>query len=244
MMLDEWVLTPMPSERHRSRHSLFVSPSSFASSCTRSFAAKIRSQPFRLLCRRGREATRPFILARSGSPLRTTSATRRPTRGPHRLATPGRTTWRDVRRRSTRTCGHNHAPRPGASRSRTSPGPPSATRTSSSDDVRRRQPMQVRVGPMRPPRCPRAPRRSRDRRPPLPPSSRVHRRLAELPRYRPPSSTASAVSRRSFLAGVVSVLGDRFDLDGLAGLLAPLLERDRRAAVGRLPPLLARTRRR
>jgi hypothetical protein len=31
-MPDEWLLTPMPSESHRSRHSLFVSPSSLASS--------------------------------------------------------------------------------------------------------------------------------------------------------------------------------------------------------------------
>jgi len=41
MMLDEWVLTPMPRSRHRSRHSLLVSPSSLASSWTRSFAAKL-----------------------------------------------------------------------------------------------------------------------------------------------------------------------------------------------------------
>jgi hypothetical protein len=41
MMLDEWVLTPMPRSRQRSRHSLLVSPSSLASSCTRSFGAKI-----------------------------------------------------------------------------------------------------------------------------------------------------------------------------------------------------------
>jgi hypothetical protein len=37
---EECVLTPMPSANERSRHSLFVSPSSLASSWTRIFAAK------------------------------------------------------------------------------------------------------------------------------------------------------------------------------------------------------------
>jgi hypothetical protein len=40
-MPDECVLTPMPNRRHRSRASLFVSPSSLASSWTRIFAAKL-----------------------------------------------------------------------------------------------------------------------------------------------------------------------------------------------------------
>jgi hypothetical protein len=39
-MPEEWLLTPMPRAMLRSRASLFVSPSSFASSCTRIFAAK------------------------------------------------------------------------------------------------------------------------------------------------------------------------------------------------------------
>jgi hypothetical protein len=44
---EEWVFTPMPNLRHRSRHSLFVIPSSVASSWTRIFLAKTPyNQPF------------------------------------------------------------------------------------------------------------------------------------------------------------------------------------------------------
>jgi len=45
-MLEECVLTPIPSERQRSSVSLFVMPSSFASSCTRIFGAKFLVQSF------------------------------------------------------------------------------------------------------------------------------------------------------------------------------------------------------
>jgi hypothetical protein len=44
--LDEWLLTPMPSDSQRSRHSLFVSPSSLASSYTRMFPANGLFSPF------------------------------------------------------------------------------------------------------------------------------------------------------------------------------------------------------
>src|SRR5258706_11992456 len=45
-MLEEWLFTPMPSARQRSRASLLVSPSSFASSCSRIFPATLGVQPF------------------------------------------------------------------------------------------------------------------------------------------------------------------------------------------------------
>jgi hypothetical protein len=44
--LDEWLFTPMPSDSQRSRHSLFVSPSSLASSYTRMFPANGLLSPF------------------------------------------------------------------------------------------------------------------------------------------------------------------------------------------------------
>ena len=43
---EEWVFTPMPNPTHRSRASLFVRPSSFASSWTRIFPAKVLCQSF------------------------------------------------------------------------------------------------------------------------------------------------------------------------------------------------------
>ena len=68
-MLEEWVLTPIPSVPQRSSVSLFVIPSSLASSCTRFFAAKFLVQSFRgSICgtRCGRGATaRPSIFART-----------------------------------------------------------------------------------------------------------------------------------------------------------------------------------
>jgi hypothetical protein len=45
-MLEEWLLTPIPSAAHRSSVSLLVSPSSRASSYTRMFAGKSCPQPF------------------------------------------------------------------------------------------------------------------------------------------------------------------------------------------------------
>jgi hypothetical protein len=45
-MLEEWLLTPIPSALQRSSVSLFVSPSSLASSYTRMFAGKSCPQPF------------------------------------------------------------------------------------------------------------------------------------------------------------------------------------------------------
>ena len=45
-MLEECVLTPIPSDSQRSSVSLFVIPSSLASSCTRFFAAKFLVQSF------------------------------------------------------------------------------------------------------------------------------------------------------------------------------------------------------
>lgn len=52
MIDEECVLTPIPRSKHRSRHSLLVSPSSLASSWTRSFAA--RGNPFLVFAHRGR----------------------------------------------------------------------------------------------------------------------------------------------------------------------------------------------
>ncbi len=58
-MLDECVLTPIPSDSQRSSVSLFVIPSSLASSCTRFFAAKFLVQSFRVVLRGRDAATRP-----------------------------------------------------------------------------------------------------------------------------------------------------------------------------------------
>ncbi len=64
MMLDEWLLTPMPSASHRSRVSLLVIPSSLASSYTRSFAAKFWSLFFH---RPVRLSAEPVVAGRSAA---------------------------------------------------------------------------------------------------------------------------------------------------------------------------------
>jgi len=86
MMLEECVFTPMPSDRHRSRHSLFVKPSSLASSWTRSFAAKFRSQPFLLVVR---PPAASVILPRPGNPARTRTLHLRSLRRSPAVAGPG-----------------------------------------------------------------------------------------------------------------------------------------------------------
>jgi hypothetical protein len=73
---EECVLTPMPRSRARSRVSLFVIPSSLASSWTRIFAAKVVSdQPFAVYLGRGSRTwwcgLRPLILAQTTADGRT-----------------------------------------------------------------------------------------------------------------------------------------------------------------------------
>jgi hypothetical protein len=75
-MPEECVLTPMPRLRARSRVSLFVIPSSLASSWTRIFAAKVVSdQPFAVYLGRGSRTwwcgLRPLILAQTTADGRT-----------------------------------------------------------------------------------------------------------------------------------------------------------------------------
>ena len=84
--LEEWLFTPMPSCSQRSRSSLFESPSSFASSCTRGFLGKevpnaCRSRrplpdwaAISILAQRGPAARSPFGAARAPPRRRQPSA--------------------------------------------------------------------------------------------------------------------------------------------------------------------------
>ena len=131
-MLDEWVFTPMPRPSQRSRASLLVSPSSFASSWTRIFAAKCLLHAFRGLIvrisgdvdRAGARctslahppgATRPQLLVSAWPPDPVARA----------VMASGRTGPRSARgnaprfRASSTHAGepaHSHAPRPGSVR--------------------------------------------------------------------------------------------------------------------------------
>jgi hypothetical protein len=153
-MLDEWLLTPIPSARERSSASLFVRPSSRASSYNRIFLGNCYINPF---CWWSKERPRdPSILARSRTCSRSTAtcdastgarkarpkACRRAARSRH--GTAGRAASAPT---------HPHAPRPGAARSRASePSDDTTTRTSRVAGATRRHPIQVRMGsPTMPP---------------------------------------------------------------------------------------------
>jgi hypothetical protein len=146
----------MPSEMQRSSASLFVRPSSLASSWTRTFFGTGRGQPF---CRLGRIRRRVVARAPGADPVDDSSMF---WLGPTNEAlsvvrADGARSVRSARRsasrctarsRQSRDPAQSQAPRPGAVRlTRMPPSPLLANRTSSLCGARRRHPTQVRTGP-------------------------------------------------------------------------------------------------
>ncbi|GEM_PF-3053886 len=144
-MLEEWLRTPMPRASQRSSASLFVIPSSRASSYTRIFFANCCFSPL------GYPLVLSTSYASSHSGLQASSARRR-------AMAPGSTGARKARANARRRSAlskqateprHNQAPRPGRCRPTTTRSGPSRTsRTSSSTGATRRHPTQVRCGPI------------------------------------------------------------------------------------------------
>lgn len=161
----EWLFTPMPRSTERSRVSLFVSPSSFASSCTRIFfVAKsclhlfwvfvVAGQPVTACPALGMCMEAPWVvpvgvqfhsLARSARYPRSRSVAST-ARSP-RTARPKALRRTANSKHGSVESAHSQAPRPGNARP-TANWPPStrAIRTNSSAPRRVRQPTQVRCG--------------------------------------------------------------------------------------------------
>jgi hypothetical protein len=156
-MPEECVLTPMPSALDRSRVSLFVRPSSLASSCTRIFAAKVVSdQPFvfsrtrcahlmvRIAALHPRADRCPATNSDRVSPVLQRFPGRLPPVRNARANAPRRTA---CARHASSVARQSHAPRPGSVRPSTcDPSLPRTKRTSSDCGALRRQPTQVRSG--------------------------------------------------------------------------------------------------
>ncbi len=172
---DEWLLTPIPRDRQRSSASLFVIPSSWASSYTRIFLGNclLSTPPLPI----GDRRTPILAHQQLGSPEPSARSAASRSSVTSASADAGSTGARRARSKARRRTAvstqvgeprQSQAPRPGRSRPRCSaPEGSHVTRTSSSAGRTRRHPTQVRAGAM--------PDRPRSRPPPLGPSRRSHR---------------------------------------------------------------------
>ncbi len=148
MRVDEWLFTSIPIAMVRSTISLFVIPSSLASSCTRMFFGKALFQPFVAA------AGAPDLPAAhevSILPAGCWNASRSSTRS---ARSTDRRQARSKPPRRTAASKHSsepvqiHAPRPGAVRSRVGRlAASSAVRVRAATGWARRQPTHVRIGP-------------------------------------------------------------------------------------------------
>ena len=153
-MLEEWLVTPIPIDRHSSRPSLLVKPSSRASSYTRIFFDKLFFGPFLRLPRRPCPGHRlylacsilacPEALANSAPTSAASTSWRKARLKARRLAALAIHSGRAMSGTPDR---HSQAPRPGAPLSTTSrPSWLSATLSIVPASALARHPMQVRTG--------------------------------------------------------------------------------------------------
>lgn len=145
---DEWLFTPIARSWHRSRASLFVIPSSFASSCNRMFFGTFWSQPF--TGGTNNVVAPPELFDSLTFDGHAANASRNACVA---LVDTGRRNARSKRRRRTASsthfndCSHNQAPLPGSDRLTLSePSSPSAQRSNWLAAAWRRQPTHVRMG--------------------------------------------------------------------------------------------------